>query len=103
MLGPYRSRCRGRARTALREPVLTGAIPRPKRTGMDAASIPRIIRSAEEFERVSAEIEALTDLGDRRTPTQDETLDLLLALAREYDGEESTIPDGTPYEVLEHL
>ena len=68
-----------------------------------AKVLPRIIATAQEHERVLAEVEKLMDKGDRRTPEQDAALELMVRLIQDYEEKHYPLPDPSPTEMLAYL
>jgi HTH-type transcriptional regulator/antitoxin HigA len=68
-----------------------------------ARVLPRVITTAEEHERMLAEIEKLMDRSDNRTVEEDAVLDLMVRLVKDYEEEYYPLPDPTPLEMLVYL
>jgi HTH-type transcriptional regulator/antitoxin HigA len=68
-----------------------------------ARTLPRLIESEEEHERVLAGIETLMDRGDRRTPEEDAVLDLLVHLVQAYEEQHYPLEKPSPQRMLKYL
>ena len=68
-----------------------------------ARVLPRLIASAQEHERVLAEVEKLMDKGEHRTAEENAALDLMVRLIRDYEAEHHPLPDPSPHEMLIYL
>ena len=68
-----------------------------------AKVLPRVIATAEEHERMLAEVEKLMDKGEHRTAEEDAALDLLVRLIQDYEEERHPLPNPTPHEMLVYL
>jgi len=68
-----------------------------------ARTLPRLIDSEEEHERVLAAIEKLMDRGDDRTPEEDAVLDLLVALVQAYEEQHYPLGKPAPQRMLKYL
>ena len=64
---------------------------------------PRVIATAEEHERLLAEVEKLMDKGERRSAEEDVALDLMVRLIKDYEEEHHRLPDPSPHEMLAYL
>jgi HTH-type transcriptional regulator/antitoxin HigA len=65
-------------------------------------TLPRVIRSDEEYERITNEL-MLIDGRDDLTPEERELAELLTLLIDEYEERRYPIPQASPQEVLRHL
>jgi HTH-type transcriptional regulator/antitoxin HigA len=68
-----------------------------------AKLLPRVIATAEEHERMLAEVEKLMDKGERRTAEEDAVLDLMVRLITAYEEERYPIAGFSPREMLLYL
>lgn len=68
-----------------------------------AKVLPRVITTADEHERILAEVEKLMDMGENRTAEEDAALDLMVRLVRDYEQERHPLPDPSPHEMLVYL
>lgn len=68
-----------------------------------AKVLPRVITTADEHERILAEVEKLMDMGKNRTPEEDAALDLMVRLVKDYEQEHHPLPDPSPHEMLVYL
>jgi len=68
-----------------------------------ARVLPRVITTADEHERILAEVEKLMDVGKNRTAEEDAALDLMVRLVRDYEQEHHPLPDPSPHEMLVYL
>lgn len=67
-------------------------------------TIPRVIDSDVEYDRIEPIFESLLDKGDRRSPEENALFDLLTNLMEDYEKRTlEPIPDATPVETLEYL
>ena len=67
-------------------------------------TLPKVIESEGEYDRINAIIAGLTDkLEDRLTPEENALLDLLSVLIETYDEKHYQIEPAAPHEVLNHL
>ena len=65
-------------------------------------TLPRVIRSHEEYERLTNELMRL-DERDDLTPEEKELAELLTLLVDEYEERRYPIPQASPQHVLQHL
>lgn len=65
-------------------------------------TLPRVIRSNEEYERLTNELMRL-DERDDLTPEEKELAELLTLLVDEYEERRYPIPQASPQHVLQHL
>lgn len=68
-----------------------------------ARTLPRLIESEEEHERVLAGIETLMDRGDRRTLEEDAVLHLLVHLVQAYEERHYPLEKPSPQRMLRYL
>lgn len=68
-----------------------------------AKTLPRVIDTEREHERLLAEAEALMDKGDRRTAEEDALLELIVSLIEGYETKHHALPDASPREILLYL
>jgi HTH-type transcriptional regulator/antitoxin HigA len=68
-----------------------------------ADTLPRLIETPEELERLACEIEPLLDKGDGRTAEEEELCRLVLRLIDDYQRERRLIPTSKPHELLKAL
>lgn len=68
-----------------------------------ARTLPKVIRTEREHERLLAEVEALMDKGDSRTPEEDTLLELMVSLIEAYEAGHHALPDASPREILLYL
>jgi HTH-type transcriptional regulator / antitoxin HigA len=68
-----------------------------------AKVLPRVIVTAEEHERMLAEVEKLMDKSAHRTAEEDAALDLMVRLIKDYEGEHHPLPNPGPHEMLIYL
>ena len=68
-----------------------------------ANTLPRVIETPEELERLTREIEPLLNKGDRRTAEEEELCRLVLKLIDDYQREHQLIPRLQPHELLQSL
>lgn len=68
-----------------------------------ADTLPRVIETPEELERLTREVEPLLDKGDRRTAEEEELCRLVLKLIDDYQRTQTLIPTFKPNELLQAL
>ena len=68
-----------------------------------ADTLPRVIETPEELERLTGEIEPLLDKGEGRTAEEEELCRLVLKLIDDYQGVHRLIPAFKPNELLRAL
>ena len=68
-----------------------------------ADTLPRVIETSEELERLTREIEPLLDKGDHRTAEEEELCRLVLKLIDDYQRAHTLIPTFRPNELLQAL
>jgi HTH-type transcriptional regulator / antitoxin HigA len=68
-----------------------------------AETLPAVIKTEDENERMLAEIERLMDKGDRLTNEELALLELMSRLVEDYEEEAYPVEDAPPYRVLQHL
>jgi HTH-type transcriptional regulator/antitoxin HigA len=78
-------------------------INRRKYAALLAHTLPRVIESREDLERLAREIEPLLDKGDRRSPEEEELCRLVLKLIGDYQRERHLVPGLKPHELLQAL
>lgn len=67
-------------------------------------TLPAVIESAEDHERMLSEIERLIDKGDENlSPEEGRILRLMVRLVQDYEDTNHPIEDAAPHEVLRHL
>ncbi len=66
-------------------------------------TLPRVIRSEREYQRLLAEAESLMDKGGRRTAEEDALLELIVSLIEDYETRRHPLPDASAREVLAYL
>lgn len=66
-------------------------------------TLPRVLRSEDEYEQMLAEVEALMEQGDGRSPEQDALLDLMALLVQDYEEKHYPLPQSEPREMLAYL
>jgi HTH-type transcriptional regulator/antitoxin HigA len=66
-------------------------------------ALPKILRSEDEYERMLAEVEALMEKGDSRSPEQDALLDLMALLVHDYEEKHYRLPQAEPRAMLAYL
>lgn len=68
-----------------------------------ARTLPSVIETEEENERLLAEVERLIDKSDGRSPEEDKLLELMVTLIEDFEEKHYPIPDAPPHEVLREL
>lgn len=68
-----------------------------------AKTLPAVIKTEAENERMLAEIERLMDKGERMTPEELVLLELMSQLVETFEKEAYTVADAPPHRVLQHL
>ena len=66
-------------------------------------SLPRVLHSEQEYERLLAEVDSLMEQGDARSAEQDALLDLMALLIHDYEEKHYTLPHAEPGELLAYL
>jgi HTH-type transcriptional regulator / antitoxin HigA len=67
-------------------------------------SLPSVIETEEENERMLAEVELLMDKGeDNLSPEESKLFKLMVRLVEDFEERAYPIPDAPPHEVLRHL
>ena len=66
-------------------------------------TLPRVIATSEELERLTRQIEPLLDKGERRTPEEEALCCLSLKLIDDYQQTRRSIPEMKPHELLQAL
>lgn len=84
---------------------MTTAISRKKYAQLLAESLPRIINSAKEHQKVMADVQALMVRGDSLSPEEMALLQLMILLVEDYEKKNvySSDDSATPLEILQHL
>ena len=59
-------------------------------------TLPRVIHTEKEYQRVLAQVEPLMDKGDRRTAEEDALLELMVALTQVYEEKHYPLPEVSP-------
>ena len=68
-----------------------------------AKTVPKVIESENEHERMVAEVDQLMDRGDQRTAEEDALLSLLVSLIQAYEQRHYPMHETSPHEVLRYL
>ena len=68
-----------------------------------ATTLPLVIKTEAEYERMLALVEQLMDKGARATPEEARLFELIAKLVEDYEEERHPIPDAPPNQVLQHL
>ena len=68
-----------------------------------ARTVPKVIETKEENERMLAEVERLMDRGEERTPEEDALLSLLVSLVQGYEQRHYPMRQPSPREMLAYL
>lgn len=68
-----------------------------------AKTLPTVIKTEEENDRMLAEIEKLMDKGGRMTPEELALLELMTQLVETFEEEAYPIEDAPPHRLLQHL
>lgn len=68
-----------------------------------AKTLPTVIKTEEENERMLAKIEKLMDKGERMVPEELALLELMSQLVEAFEEEAYPIEDTPPHQVLQHL
>lgn len=68
-----------------------------------ARTVPVVIHTEKEYDRITKVIDALVDKGEDATPEEEQLLDLLSLLTEQYDEEHYNFDDAPPHEVVRHL
>ena len=76
---------------------------RRKYAALLSETLPRVISTSEELERLARQIEPLLDKGARRTPEEEALCCLSLKLIDDYQQTRRSIPDMKPHELLQAL
>lgn len=74
-----------------------------KYAGLLAKTLPTVIKTEEENERMLAKIEKLMDKGERMAPEELALLELMSQLVEAFEEEAYPIEDAPPHQVLQHL
>ncbi|MBA3240043.1 MAG: transcriptional regulator [Acidobacteria bacterium] len=78
-------------------------IDRRKYARLLAQTVPAVIKTEEENERMLGEIEQLIDKGEGMTPEEVTLLELMSRLVEDFESEAYPVADATPHQVLRHL
>ena len=78
-------------------------INRRKYAALLAQTLPRVIETRGDLERLAHEIEPMLDKGDRRSPEEEELCRLVLKLIGDYQTERHLVPGMKPHELLQAL
>ncbi|MEK6289592.1 MAG: transcriptional regulator [Acidobacteriota bacterium] len=76
---------------------------RRKYAALLSETLPRVIATPEELERLARQIEPLLDKGERRTPEEEALCCLSLKLIDDYQQAHRSIPEMKPHELLQAL
>ena len=76
---------------------------RRKYAALLSETLPRVISTSEELERLARQIEPLLDKGARRTPEEEALCCLSLKLIDDYQQTRRSIPEMKPHELLQAL
>src|SRR5262245_38095154 len=68
-----------------------------------AATLPQIIESEAEYERLLAVVEPMMSREDGLSPEEVKLFDLLVKLIQDYEEEHYPIEPAEPHQVLQHL
>ena len=68
-----------------------------------ADTLPAVIKTEEENERMLALAEQLIDKGERRTLEEDQLFELVTKLIEDFEEEHYPIPDAPPHRILRFL
>ena len=68
-----------------------------------ARTLPRVIETDEEFDRMAALLEQLDFAGRRLTPEEEVLTELLSRLIEDYDDRQHPLPKLAPHKLLRHL
>ncbi|MBI3693461.1 MAG: helix-turn-helix domain-containing protein [Acidobacteria bacterium] len=68
-----------------------------------AKTLPRVIQTDEEFDRMVALLEELDFAAERSTPEQEALTELLTKLIEDYDDRRHPLPRLAPHKLLRHL
>ena len=79
------------------------AIDEKKYSRVLARTLPRIIETPGEHERALSAVEALMDVGVRRTLEENAALELMVRLIQDYEEKHHPLPNPTPHEMLVYL
>jgi HTH-type transcriptional regulator/antitoxin HigA len=66
-------------------------------------TLPRVLRSEDEYEQMLAEVESLMERGGARSPEQDALLDLMALLVQDFEEKHYPLPQAEPREILTYL
>lgn len=76
---------------------------RRKYAALLSETLPRVIATSQELERLTRQIEPLIDKGERRTPEEEALCCLSLKLIDDYQQAHRSIPEMKPHELLQAL
>jgi HTH-type transcriptional regulator/antitoxin HigA len=76
---------------------------RGKYAALLSETLPRVIATSEELERLTRQIEPLLDKGERRTAEEEALCHLSLKLIDDYQQVRRSIPEMKPHELLQSL
>ena len=82
---------------------MTSTINKEEYIKLLAETLPRVIDTEEEYERLLSEVSKLMVLGDNLTAEQAEVLQLLAILIEGYEDEHYQLQGATPHEILNEL
>lgn len=68
-----------------------------------AETLPQVIETEEENERLLAIVEKLMAKGDNLSPEEDKLFDLLVTLIEKFEDEHYQLNASTPHSLLQHL
>src|SRR5215472_16695769 len=68
-----------------------------------AKTLPAVIHTEAENERMLEQIEALMDKGEKRSSAEDRLLELMVKLVEDFEAGRYTIEESSPAEVLAYL
>lgn len=82
---------------------MINTIDREKYARLLAETLPRVIDTEAEYERLLNEVSKLMAIGENLTPEQAEVLELLVTLIEQYEDEHYQLKAATPHEILKEL
>src|SRR5215472_8133634 len=68
-----------------------------------AKTLPKVIETADEFDRMAALLEKFSIPERELTPEEEALASLLEKLISDYDEKHYPIPDGSPHEIVQYL
>jgi HTH-type transcriptional regulator/antitoxin HigA len=83
--------------------VVSGKIDSRKYGRLLAKTLPAVIETEKEYERLLAEVKKLLRKGERISAEEEKLLDLMSVLIENYEDEHHPIPDAPPHAVLQML